>query len=154
MDRDFKIIETNVEDKRFMLELTQNLRRQDLDEMLASGIYDFLEEVVRTVEYSECCYKAVMDDGRVACAYGVIPAKVGAQIWFLGTDIIATHRKSFVKISAEILRGWLEKYGRLFNFVSAENTDSIKWLKRLGAKFVERVEYNGHIFWRFEIERG
>lgn len=153
MDQGFKILKTNREDKEFILELTEKMRDQDLKEMAASGIYDYLEEVAKTVEYSEQCCKVITDDGQLICGFGIIPAKLGAQIWFLGTDLIKNYRKSFVKISAKILLGWVKKYGRLFNFVSTENIDGIIWLEHMGAKFEKKLDYNGHVFLQFVIER-
>lgn len=153
MDREFRIRRLDDFDSDFMSELAANLRQQDIDEMNASDIKDYLTEINNTVKFSEDCYKVLAPNGAVIAGFGVINTTAGGQIWFLGTDLIKQFRKSFVKISSEIIKKWLKEYGRLFNYVSAQNTESIKWLRFMGAKLEKKHIYKGHVFIMFEIER-
>ena len=153
MDRDFDIKRLDAGDVDVLRKLAKHLRPQDKEEMKASGITDFFLEVKNTVRYSKECYKVLTPSNAVIACFGIIHTNAGGQIWLLGTNLLRQYRKSFVKLSNDILSQWQRKYGKLFNYVSAQNTESIKWLKFIGAKMEEKHVYNGHVFIRFEIER-
>lgn len=153
MDLDFNIYALDEWDNKFLTDLERNLRQQDKDEMDASGIDDYYTEIMETVKRSQECFKVVAVNGMAIAGFGIIPALDGGQIWFLGTNLLKKYRKSFIKISKKILSDWAKEYGRLFNFVSAANTDTIKWLTYLGAEMNKKIIYREHVFIRFEIER-
>ncbi len=73
--------------------------------------------------------------------------------WLLGTDAMVSNRKLFMKISKIVLKNMSKGYKYLENYVSVENTVSIRWLKRLGFTLGEEVNsMTGVIFKRFYME--
>lgn len=77
-----------------------------------------IEAAVKLHIEKSCEMNVVYNDEEPIAIFGLtdrIP--IGAyryQAYVLGTDRLFGCRKSFVSIGREILKGWLEKYGRLY----------------------------------------
>ena len=68
-------------------------------------------------------------------------------IWFVATDELFDNKKyriQLVRQGKEWVDNLLESYKILYNYVYAENTSAIKWLKALGFTFVKLHESYGY----------
>ncbi len=131
--------------------LVENMRQQDIDEMDKLGITDRYKEVKESVMASDEAFAAYDSTGKVIVIYGVIDKEPGGQIWCLGSNIFNDYKKSFVCCCMEILKRWRRRYKALWNFVSKENTLSIRWLRTYGAKFDKGYMVGSNEFWKFTI---
>ena len=133
--------------KDIVKEIVANIRTQDKDEMAYCGIDDLCYGLEHSVDYSTECYIATNDKGKILCVFGVsriIHAEYGRPVWLIGTKDMIGYSKEFVIHSRNIIDRWLEKYGQLYNFVSETNTQSIRWLKSIGAVFYMPQKYGTH----------
>ena len=111
------------------------LREADRIEVLrACG--ELPEEVLASaLRKSRYALTALVDDAPVAM-FGVTPRGLmgGAHgvIWLLGTDEAEKHWLRFGKISRGAVEFFRTQFDVLENFVDAENTTSINWLRWLG----------------------
>jgi hypothetical protein len=125
-------------------ELADNLRKADIQELLASSGLPPLEALTLSVSISEEANTIVMDDGRVAGIFGI--ARLNDTIgcpWLMGTDLIKDIKKQFMVGSYKWVKEKNEQYQVLTNYVHAENEVAIQWLKALGFKFPRLVEEYG-----------
>lgn len=132
-------------------DLAKNMRQQDLDELHALGVKDIAEEIRKSVMASDEAFAAYDDSGRVIVMYGVVNKEPGGMVWCLGSDLFPRFKKSFVSGCMMVFRRWIKKYSLLWNFVSKENTLSIRWLGMFKARFEPYYMVNGNEFWKFEI---
>ena len=135
----------------YINDLTDNLRPQDRDELSQLGVTDIHKEIADSVRASDEAYVAVDNMGKVIVMYGVIRREPGGQIWCLGSNTFNDYKKSFVCCCMEILKRWRRRYKVLWNFVSKENTLSIRWLRTYGAKFDKGYMVGSNEFWKFTI---
>lgn len=116
--------------------LAAHLRAQDQAELRAAGWgEDFRYALERSAEVSRWTRVALIDGAPVAvfgCAeYGSLLAPDGVP-WLLGTEAVARHGRVLQREARRYIAAMLQEYPRLFNAVHAENTVSVRWLKRLG----------------------
>ena len=86
----------------------------------------------------------IADDGEVIGMFGVVshPNGVGTP-WLLASDRLPEVAREFVPQSKKWVENMLEKHDVLYNYVFAENTISIRWLKWLGFSFIKKEENFG-----------
>lgn len=93
---------------------------------------------------SKKVYTAVDDEGKPFAMFGVAGDNPNLGIpWMLGSDGIYKHASQFI----EECKGWLdeleEDYELLMNYVHADNTKAIRWLKWMGFTMVRLVPEYG-----------
>ncbi len=77
---------------------------------------------------------------RLACVWGLVPPSLmsdSAYLWLYTTDAIKDHEFMFVRYSQRMIEQMLELYPRITGMTQAGATDSIRWLRWLGASFGE-----------------
>tara|TARA_R100000781_G_C4081208_1_gene127809 strand:- start:3495 stop:3941 length:447 start_codon:yes stop_codon:yes gene_type:complete len=113
-------------------EVGENLRRQDVNEVLMSHGMTGHQAVMESFKQSSICQAIEGDDGDPVGLTGV----VDNRIWLLGTDkLTATknHRWQLCLYGREWVEHCLESVGKpIGNYVYSENKKSIRWLKHLG----------------------
>ena len=132
-----------------------NIRDADKKEAYAIGLRDIENAVSDTVHGAYISLVARDSEGRILCVFGVsssIHKEYGRGIWLLGTNILNGYHKEFVYYSKIIIKELLKNNGRLYNYISVDNKMSVRWLKKLGAKFSAPVKINGNDFMLFIIE--
>ena len=117
--------------------------------------------------FAEKCWSGIYG-GRVILMFGVgslakiypgLPAASTAGVgvpWLLGTGAYRDCRKTFLRLSREIVGEMHDLFPVLRNFVAVENKASVRWLKWLGFRMVEtRKNFNnsGRDFYLFESVR-
>lgn len=137
-----------------MKHIAANLRDEDARECALMGHTDKVH--VLNAMRRACEARVGCADGVPVCVFGLgytIAFGNVAHPWLLATDEIKRNRIVFLKESREIVGGWRERFTHLFNFVAADNTLSIAWLKWLGFTIHAPVPHgpNGAPFSMFEM---
>lgn len=91
-------------------------------------------------------------DGELICAWGLIPPTLlsdRAYLWMYHTPAIEAHKFIFVRRSQIAVEEMLTRYARIMGHVLVGNEPAKRWLRWLGARFVDHDEK----LIRFEIAR-
>ncbi len=136
--------------------VARHMRRADIAECIASGTPNLHEVLVTGIRRSVACWTAEVD-GEAALITGVAPlhtllGDTGVP-WMLGTELVTKHQRAFIRMSPEYIARMLGAFSHLLNFVHAENTASVRWLKHMGFRLEQAAPYGPlrELFHRFEI---
>lgn len=116
------------------ISLQGRLRRQDYNEVWAAHGHDPNEVLVVCAQYSTLLWCAEVN-GDVAAVFGVAPSRNTTdegQPWLLGAEELQFDAKAFLRLPAEIIPRMQRVFPVLRNLVDARNTQSIRWLRRIG----------------------
>ncbi len=139
--------------------LAENMRQEDIDEVLAAGQRTPRESLIVAVRRSSKDVFIAADSNDVAIFIGGVSPKILLSstgiVWLLGTDQNYKYRRNLLKDSRRAIGIFLEMYKRLENYVHVKNTISIRWVKILGFTMEKPVRFpSGEYFMKFYIERG
>lgn len=144
----------------FIKAFVADIRPIDAEEARAVSPLPIGEIIAADLMTSLEAYKVETSDGRPLAIFGVAHPEglmAGVHlIWCLGTNLLqAEFRKSFVKVSRQILIDWANRYGILINAVSPKNRHAVRWLKWLGAELKDSqpVGLNGEEFSTFILTK-
>lgn len=135
--------------------LNQHLRACDRQELVASSgadIHKTLRDSVALSTHSRAFFR----HGSLLCLMGVVPIAALSGVgcpWLLGTTALVHCPRDLVRTAPPYIAAMLAAYPRLINYVDARNTQSIRWLKRLGFVFAPAIPYgaSGLPFFPFEL---
>jgi hypothetical protein len=135
--------------------LAAHLRASDLAECQAYGPHDIAAGIEASVNRSMLCWSGFVD-GELAAILGVAPINMLTGIgspWMLGTPVLDRHQRVLVRSTPEYIARMLKAFPHLVNFVHAQNTTSVRWLRRLGFSLSEPAPFGalGEPFHRFEM---
>lgn len=147
MGNKFMVVPTKAED---VLKLVNNLRKADIEEILAMGSLP-LNSLLDGYFLSDKCYSAFVDN-HIIGIFGF--NKKYHTIWFLGSNLSKSVKKEWIKTARYYINHFLELSPILTNTVSINNKLHIKWLKRMGAIFSIPYSINNHYFQDFYIIKG
>lgn len=116
---------------------------KDLKELLANS--DHRDEPAADVVLDQCIKKSEYLwvgkwDNEIICAWGLIPPTIlseQAHLWMLNATNIKEHKFIVVRHSQIFMEKMLEKYPKIVGYCKAGQKHSVKWLKWLGAEFME-----------------
>lgn len=116
-------------------ELAPNLRESDKRELSALSARDYEHTLYLGALVSNPS-RTIIHEGKVIGMYGVSPLftinpKYGC-VWCLASDKLSEIKMQFVRQSLSEIEDMAKGFTKLINFVHAENTESIEWLKFLG----------------------
>ena len=123
--------------------VANNLREVDKLE----AFYQTGQEPLQALQFTYLCSKvnmAIADDNDAPI--GLCGVVNGGVIWMVSTDALFDNRKykiQLIRKGREWVDNLLKSYKVLYNFVYAENTSAIKWLKSLGFTFIKYHEEYG-----------
>lgn len=135
--------------------LYDNMREADFIELEATcGKGNQLWAIKSALETSLVSW-AWFYDGRLCCLMGVgsqSPLDSSGIPWLIGTNELDRHSGVLMRQSKRYIQIMHGYFPHLFNFVDVRNAKSIRWLKRLGFKFGDAVQYGvyGMKFYPFE----
>ena len=134
--------------------LAAGMRECDIAEVRACG-HTPLEAARRSVATSLLRWSAFAD-GELACIIGCAPISLVSGIgspWMLGTPVLDANSRVLVRLTPRYIGAMLEVFPHLVNHVHAENTTSVRWLRRLGFTLSEAAPFGalGEAFHRFEM---
>lgn len=135
--------------------VAMNMRRADREEVWASGRRTPLEALRISLNMSQKAWTAMAGDVPFAM-FGVAPSLFVPWLgvpWMLATPTIEAARIPFLRQSRHFVDEMQSDFRVLENYVSAENTVSLKWLKFCGFNIGSEYELNGHIFYKFWREK-
>lgn len=136
--------------------LFDNLRPADMAECLAYGDPDVLGGIRDSIRRSMLCWTADID-GELVAVLGVVPLNFIGGIgspWMLGTTALDRHARVLVRETPDYIARMLRAFPHLINYVHADNTTSVRWLRRLGFTLHEPAPHGplGALFRRFELK--
>lgn len=126
--------------------LAPNLRKQDKDEVMASGGYDPLGALALSVSVSTMAWTA-FEDLMPFVMFGAAAHRDDPElgvVWLLGSDHIYNVKKTFLVQSRNYVSRMHDSFDTLANYVDARNTTSQKWLEALGFQALEVNEHYGY----------
>lgn len=128
------------------------MRPQDVAEMQALGHTDMAYVVRASIDASAWCLAALVA-GELVCIFGVGPHEGAGGPWMLGTPLVKRHRRNLARLAPHYIRLMLRDYVRLVNWVHADNTVAIAWLRRMGFTLHDPVQvpHTGALFHPFEM---
>lgn len=98
-----------------------------------SGILEFCQSLSSEV------WTGYVDD-KLICCWGLIPPTIlsnQAYLWMHSTPAVREHSFVLVRHSQRVIEQVLNRYDRIVGDCLVDAEDSIRWLKWLGATFVE-----------------
>lgn len=141
-----------------ILFIAGSIRSDDRREIEAMSTLSPTQALWRSYRMSTSCWTGFVDNDPILM-FGVAPLTVLGGVgspWLIGTDAILKVKHQFLRMNAQFVEKMNETYPVLHNYVDVRNTHSVRWLKWLGFKFDDPVEYglNGEKFYPFMRERG
>ena len=140
-------------------ELIVDIRRPDLKE-LYMGMADAYDAVWESIENSRYCY--VVRDARrnLLAIFGIGAGQINVcgtkatPIWFLGTNKAYKHNRALVYYGRQFCERFIKEVGPLCNFIWAGNEPSLRYIRHLGARFldVQPLGRTGEMFVPFILE--
>jgi hypothetical protein len=131
--------------------LAGRLREADLKEIYAAGHADPLVALQGGMGDDSLVLVGVDEEDVPHLVFGVgdTPIEGLGAVWMMASDTIKDH---WVQVLRET-RPWVQRIGvgykLLSNYVHADNTLHIRWLKWAGFTFLRKVQFNNHDFYEF-----
>lgn len=136
--------------------IADNMRKEDVEEVMASGGYTPTEAIETSVSASNFTVVVTIDDTPIAIlGLNVYDIMGGKGIpWLLSAEQALKHKRVFLELSKPIIDEMLDKCPYLINHVYTKNTVSKRWLKWLGFT-IEKAKplANGEMFHRFYMRK-
>lgn len=136
--------------------IAPRLRLEDVLEIRRAGLISPLQVVKGSLEMSLDAWVWLVD-GEPAAIFGVAGNTIDreAMIWLLTSDLVTQHKKTFWKLSRDIVRLMSEAHPNLGGYCDARYAASVRWLRRLGFTLTGPEPYGsiGMPFYRFTMER-
>lgn len=123
--------------------LFPRLRKGDLKEIALSSGDTTVGVLLRAVASSEEAWVAMGDSGVPFGVYGVTRVETLGCPWMVATPDVYGFSKELVRDGRAWVQSILPCYNMLFNFVHADNTPSIAWLRKLGFTIGELIPEYG-----------
>lgn len=122
-------------------QLAPIMREADAREVMASGGWTPLGALLASLVNAEEANTIIHED-RVIGMFGVGSSEdsdTGIP-WLLASEEINEISFQFLRESRHWIRRVQDKYPLLCNYVAAENTVAVQWLRFLGFKFIREIE--------------
>lgn len=137
--------------------IAENMRADDVAEVLAAGNESPLEALVSSVKHSKAVVVASYE-GAPLVIYGLVKPSILSTtgiIWMLGTNQSLDYPREFMVYTRRVLKEMLLECDELTNYVHDENVRSIKWLKALGFTMDDRAPHGPFdaMFRKFYMKR-
>ena len=136
--------------------VASRLRHEDSIEVVAQGYEDAEQALSESFKVSTARF-TLEKDGEPIAMFGLIPNSIlgdKAGVWLLGTEDIATVKKSFCEFSRKVIKYFVGQYPVLFAQVDGRYAKTHRWLEWLGAKKGREYKLNGVAFNDFYFTKG
>lgn len=134
------------------IKLAPQLRPYDMLECRACGMEPF-EALMYALEHDDETYTVLLPDDTPIAMFGVgkaVPLNE-AYIWLLGSNGIERVGLQFLRECRALVQWLVEPYGEALNYVAADYSKSVRWLKWMGAEFLDIVHLRGVAFIQFKL---
>ena len=126
-------------------------RLRPIDKKELQGAYTS----VTTCAMHEFCdnFLAFGKNGEPIVIYGIVKYPIDGlhAVWMVGTDEIKKYKKELITRGFEEISRFIKEYGPVTNYISTDNNESRRWLKKAGAVFGTPFKENGITWQRFVI---
>lgn len=140
---------------RDVLHVARNMRAADALEVFVMSGCSPAAGLINSIEMTDRPYLALAD-GEPAAFMGVVSRTLGntGTPWLLGTDLIGAHKKTFMRMARRFVAHALTQHRTLSNYVHADHTQSVLFLKALGFEMGPVLwTPAGHPVHNFKMER-
>ena len=95
------------------------------------------------------------ENGEPIAIYGIVKHPIDGlhAVWMVATTEIKNYKKELITIGVKEIRRFIKDYGPVTNYISIDNDESRRWLKRAGAVFDAPFNENAVTWQRFTIRR-
>lgn len=100
-------------------------------------------------------FLAFGENGEPIAIYGITKCPVNGYhiVWMVGTTKLKNYKKELITMGFDEIRRFIKEYGPVTNYISTDNNESRRWLKKAGAVFDTPFKENG-ITWQQFVIRG
>lgn len=115
-------------------DLATNLREIDRRELYMLSRLEPMPALKLTLAMAVAAWTAI-EDGHVICMFGIGRRSQLSEVgvpWLVGTDRIYPHQRRFARQSRDYYARFERAFPKMENYVLAENTVTVRWLKWLG----------------------
>lgn len=144
----------NKKDKRHLQAvkyIEEHLRPIDKKEL--QGAYTS----VTTCAMHEFCdnFLAFGEKDEPIAIYGIVKYPIDGlhAVWMVGTTKINNYKKELITVGLKEIGRFIKEYGPVTNYISTDNNESRRWLKKAGAVFGTPFKENGITWQQFVIRR-
>ena len=144
----------NKKDKRHLQavkHIEEHLRTIDKKEL--QGAYT---SVTKCAMHEFCDnFLAFGENGEPIAIYGIVKYPIDGYhtVWMVGTTDLKNYKKELITIGLDKISRFIKEYGPVTNYISIDNSESRRWLKRAGAVFGTPFNENGITWQQFVIRR-
>lgn len=87
--------------------------------------------------------------------YGIVKCPIDGlhAVWMVATTEIKNYKKELITIGLDEIRRFTKEYGPVTNYISIDNNESRRWLKKAGAVFDAPFNENAVTWQQFVIRR-
>lgn len=140
---DLRHVEPDVA-QAWLLEIAENLRQGDRDEVQASSNLTPAEALLGSYSLSTHAYVILSTEGDPIAAFGAAPHAAGIGIvWMLGTDGIEQEAFGIARRTRRYFDELNAAYFMLWNYIDARNATSMRWLRWGGFQLLEEHPEHG-----------
>lgn len=95
------------------------------------------------------------ENGEPIAIYGIVKCPIDGlhAVWMVATTEIKNYKKELITIGVKEIRRFIKDYGPVTNYISIDNDESRRWLKRAGAVFDAPFNENAVTWQQFVIRR-
>ena len=131
---------SNAQAAEWLVDLSEELRQSDLDEIKASTGEDPATAVVASVMVSDHAWM-VLDDEDPIAVFGCAPTDdpSAALVWMVGSDRMDEPENALgiLRLSRRYKDAMHRTYPVLYNWIDARNEKSLKWLDWCGYEILD-----------------
>lgn len=144
----------NKENKRHLQAvkcIEEHLRPIDKKEL--QGAYT---SVTKCAMYEFCDnFLAFGENGEPIAIYGIVKYPIDGlhAVWMVGATGIKKYKKELITIGFKEISRFIKEYGPVTNYISIDNNESRRWLKKAGAVFDAPFNENDITWQQFVIRR-
>ena len=94
-------------------------------------------------------------NGEPIAIYGIVKYPIDGlhAVWMVGTTKLKNYKKELITIGLNEIGRFTKEYGPVTNYISIDNDESRRWLKKAGAVFGTPFNENGVTWQQFAIRR-
>jgi hypothetical protein len=132
----------NAQAAEWLVDLSEDLRKTDLDEIAAHTGDDPSVALITSVMVSDHAW-VILDGEDPIAAFGCAPTDdpKAAQVWMLGSDRMdePANAVGILRLSKSYMDAMQVTYEVLYNYIDCRNDRSMRWLRWCGYEVFETV---------------
>lgn len=100
-------------------------------------------------------FLAFSEKGEPIAIYGIVKYPIDGlhAVWMVGTTKLKNYKKELITIGFKEIHRFIKEYGPVTNYISIDNNESRRWLKKAGAVFDAPFNENDITWQQFVIRR-